>query len=318
MRGDIHVRRRYGFTLIELLVVIAIIAILIGLLLPAVQKVREAANVAKCQNNIKQIALAVHNYESVYEVLPADTWIVYLLPFIEQSGVAQAAQGGDYSFNGYGAKLALLYCPSEPRPNTSYTFSPASGLWYGTTWYVAVAGKDFNDSTSTIYTGSPPSWATNSLADPTRSGILSVVASTAYSSTHKYVGTTYQGGTIAQVTDGLSNTVMIGERPPSPDFRYGWWLQSGFDVRVGSQENYITYWDSNGNGTGTSCVQPAYFGPGNNTNYCSFNHLWSWHTGGGNFAFGDGSVRFLTYSANQILIPLSTRAGGEAVDASQY
>jgi prepilin-type processing-associated H-X9-DG protein len=77
---------------------------------------------------------------------------------------------------------------------------------------------------------------------------------------------------------------------------------------------------SDGSGvTGTSCPLPAYFGPGDNTNFCSTNHFWSWHTGsGGNFAFGDGSVRFLPYSANQILIPLSTRAGGEVVDASQY
>src|SRR5262249_10247118 len=132
------------------------------------------------------------------------------------------------------------------------------------------------------------------------------------------VGSVYNAGKISQVTDGLSNTVMIGERPPARDLGYGWWVEGGHDVRNGTAETSLYYHTSDGTSTGTPCPSPAYFGPGDNTNYCSNNHLWSWHAGGGNFAFGDGSVRFLPYSANQILLPLSTRAGGEVVDASQY
>src|SRR5690242_732909 len=103
MCGEIHVRRRYGFTLIELLVVIAIIAILIGMLLPAIQKVRESAARAQCQNNLKQIGLACHSFESVYQRFPEAAsdnqlapsgpgWMGLILPFIEQGSVLAAWQ----------------------------------------------------------------------------------------------------------------------------------------------------------------------------------------------------------------------------------
>src|SRR5262249_22731046 len=159
-------------------------------------KVREAAARAQCQNNLKQVALAIHNYVNTYEQFPTDYWIVDLLPFIEQSNLAQELQTAgfpDYS-SLWGTKLPLSNCPSDPRGDFIWTSAPYSA---GLTWYVAVAGIDFVDTHSSTI----------------RSGILA----------YTHIGNTDQGGTISQVTDGLSNTVMIGERPPGPNSYYGFW-----------------------------------------------------------------------------------------------
>src|SRR5262249_46540114 len=152
-------------------------AVLIGLLLPAVQKVREAAARAQCQNNLKQVALALHNYENTYEEFPPDTWIVYLLPFIEQSNLAQGIQAALATGTNYtplwGTKLTLFYCPSEPRPNLEYSFSSGGQTYsYGSTWYVAVAGIDFKDYESTILAGDPSLAQYSQITDPSRTGIL--------------------------------------------------------------------------------------------------------------------------------------------------
>src|SRR5262249_26180305 len=211
------------------------------------------------------------------------------------------------------AKPPLLYCPSEPRGDQNKISGSYSE---GLTWYVAVVGLNYYDGFGSTYAGIPG--AVNSLPDPSRSGILSfidVVSSTSSGSTWSI---SHHGSKLSQVTDGLSNTVMIGERPPSPSLGIGLWFWWGFDVLIGSEETALVYPTSDHTSTGPTCPSPTYFGPGDNTNWCSTNHFWSWHTVGGNFAFGDGSVRFLPYSANQILVQLSTRAGGEVVDASQY
>ena len=127
LRGRAHARR--GFTLIELLVVIAIIAILIGLLLPAVQKIREAANRMKCSNNLKQLALACHNYNDTNGFLPPAriardayaTWLVCIMPFIEGDNTYKlwniALGYADQTPQARQATIKIFYCPSRARPS---------------------------------------------------------------------------------------------------------------------------------------------------------------------------------------------------------
>jgi prepilin-type N-terminal cleavage/methylation domain-containing protein/prepilin-type processing-associated H-X9-DG protein len=286
---------RQGFTLIELLVVIAIIAILIGLLLPAVQKVREASARAQCQNNLKQIGLALHGYHDAYKHLPAPRgthtptqlftefrgWMCEILPFIEHDNLAAAMYTNPWYlgfFATFNTPVPTFLCPSDPRDLT-HVPSGNGAL----TSYLGVTGSD---TSAAAQIGGP----TNGVFNVSTTGIR-----------------------LRDITDGTSNTLMVGERPPSADLNLGWWGASDFDCLLSTRQQYGDIFGAGG------CVLPGLFAPGSLSGPCNGddNHFWSFHGGGGNWVLADGSVRFLPYSASALTIPLASRNGGEAVDLTQ-
>ena len=290
------VRRRSGFTLIELLVVIAIIAILIGLLVPAVQKVREAANRMQCSNNLHQIGLACHNYHDANHHFPPGKGSSYpgyagyarwsaqslLLPYIEQDNLYQQMYTNPWStgfFATYNTPVKTYLCPSDPRNLT--IIPPGNGAL---TSYVGVTGSD-NDVNLQV------NGPTNGIFDISSGGVR-----------------------LTDVTDGTSNTLMVGERPPTASLFEGWWGASDYDNLLSTRQLYGDLFGAPG------CVLPGLYGPGSLNGPCNGdgNHFWSFHSGGANWVFADGSVRFLPYSASALTIPLGSRNGGEVVDLGAY
>jgi prepilin-type N-terminal cleavage/methylation domain-containing protein/prepilin-type processing-associated H-X9-DG protein len=320
--------RRRAFTLIELLVVIAIIAVLVGLLLPAVQKVREAANRISCTNNLKQIALAAHNYHDTYGRFPGGVYLnpgpfslgpraqgytvfVALLPFIEQDNLYALWNFTTPILNGQQSAtvpnppaatvLKTLICPSDqipenPRPAAKHP--PGVYLW-GITSYGGNGGTQSypNASLDGIFFA----------VGPGSSPVLKSVR-------------------MADVTDGLSNTLLFGERyhldanfdelvSPVPSSLstdlvagYGWWGSPTPEAVADVTESAfapLNYLVPNPLPPGVTSQQAV------NLRICAWG---SGHTGGANFALGDGSVRFIDNSIPQTTLAwLSTRAGGEVI-----
>lgn len=257
--------RRVGFTLIELLVVIAIIGILIGLLLPAVQKVRDAANRAKCQNNVKQLGLAVHNYASTYQdkLPPANATVngiggsvlYYLLPYIEQDALWRTAQsqvaaptGGAYCTTGIKAPLKAYACPSD--------ITNSSGL----------------DSVRSVPTSS---YAGNMLLFGGGTGSGSIAGQVA-------------SFTIANIPDGTSNTAMFSEMSAVTTIS----ASTSYSTDYGSYSPASPSISPLFNAT-PATVWPMQFSPtgASGNNRAAYGSVQGYHTGTLVVGLADGSVR---------------------------
>jgi prepilin-type N-terminal cleavage/methylation domain-containing protein/prepilin-type processing-associated H-X9-DG protein len=344
-----------GFTLIELLVVIAIIAVLIALLLPAVQAAREAARRAQCVNNLKQLGLAVANYESANNMYPANSYssktatygmpgyypnfscFVFLTNYLEQTAIYNATNFMRTNYDPpnltiAGVKINTLQCPSDP-------------------WTANLIAKEANANfVEQVITGS---WYQQFTSYGANQGTFPGTFQWAYGTAQfaNYNGTIYNDSSvrIASITDGTSNTFLFGERAQTLMTKYDYYYLS--DGSWNSHHWYdtmvTTYFPPN---LGTSgAAVPAWSG-GYATDAASL------HPGGVNFAFCDGSVRFIKSSVSSwafssatdsyfynVSLPvgvvdhtyvyamnsgaptiegiyqaLSTRAGGEVISSDQY
>jgi prepilin-type N-terminal cleavage/methylation domain-containing protein len=298
----VMLRRRAGFTLIELLVVIAIIAILIGLLVPAVQKVREAASRAQCSNNMKQMALAVHGFHDTRKIVPPSRcasggfqqlqvppnayqgWGQWLLPFIEQENVwkiydTKLHWGHNNNRKAIQTQIAIFNCPSTPQqPRVQPTFTVNQGAKYT---IVGAASSDYavlRAVETSLWTSFPGSVDT-------------------YNDASRWGGFSYNSGSntrvmrFASITDGLSNTLAYVEDAGRPN-RY----LSGFKQIPGTWSG--SAWADEASEYGLhGCVpsQTNDIRPGTRAVNCTNNgEPYGFHTAGLNVSLFDGSVRFIS------------------------
>ena len=317
-----------GFTLVELLVVISIIGVLMGLLLPAVQMVREAARRATCLNQSRQISLALQNYHGAHRHFPPAhlqdprtlgediffqpnpyqdygfyfSWLTRILPFVEQNNIHQQVDYHEWPFpypidpnnpeteHLNSITVQFYRCPDDSsRGDLDWEHAPGEFVKIAYTNYFGVNGTDQFSYDGIIYVNSR-----------VRMG---------------------------DIHDGTSNTMIIGERPVSSDNFAGWWFAgSGMypwfgaaDIVLGTEEDIAENF-AHALGGPKSEYQPG------NTNFEPDGqgwdkhgwHFWSQHPGGANFSFADGSVHFLEYSIDKVIFRyLGTRDGGEVVNDLQ-
>ena len=303
-------RTKEGFTLVELLVVIAIIGILIGMLLPAVQAVREAARRIQCGNQVRQLSLAMLNYESAHMHLPpgiqtADNafgqarsesglnWYVIVFPFVEQeplfddvSEITDNLTNPNAAFNDPVATTVIpsIICPSCPMEDRN-TVRPDSGDNAGKANYIGVWGIEVNGNSD---------W--NDLAADPNTYDASVYSGLLFLDSEVEIG---------EITDGTSNTFIIAERDGAP-------ISDGRTRAAATWcANRRAQWCNQC--LGPISQQQAYvINTVEDSNPAQWNAVSSQHTGGANFGRADGSVEFVADTiSGDVYEALGTKSGGE-------
>ena len=322
---------RPAFTLVELLVVIAIIGVLVALLLPAVQAAREAARRTKCTNNLRQLALACHNHHDVFGTLPRNgnsvdpvaltnshgngtgccqqnratwSWIARTLPYFEQKNLFDTANIPNSVLNSnpqgrdaIATFIPTLHCPSDASPRTRTNSANLNGLKSAVTNYKGVSGANWGaDFFPTESSFSTP--YSNPGVDGSRNGLEN--------GDGIFWRADMRKGTmrLAEISDGTSNTFMLGE--DLPEFiRWNEWAHpNGANGTCAIPPNV-------GNTVGDPNIGPAGFG-----NWPTRYSFRSRHPNGLHFALADGSVRFVSNTIPLLVYRgMATRAGAETVFA---
>jgi prepilin-type processing-associated H-X9-DG protein len=279
--------------------VLSIIAVLAALIVAAVTSSRRASAKSACGNNLRQLAVGLQSHHATHGQLPPGvtrdhkdgskslkyiTWQARLLPQLGETALWQAAVAAydaepqfwkNPPHSSIAVSLPIFLCPADSRA-VQAQFVEQHKSTFAFTSFLGVLGVN----------------------DRRKDGVLYCDSSIAFS----------------QVTDGTSQTLMVGERPPSADLAYGWWYAGHGLLRNGDADSVLGARPRCYGFSADVCDEgPYHFQAGTFQNQCDAFHFWSPHAGGAHFAFCDGSVRFLRYSADAVLPMLATRAGGESV-----
>ena len=302
-------RRRLGFTLVELLVVIAIIGVLVALLLPAVQAAREAARRMRCTNNLKQLSLALHNYEDVYKTLPPAginsnqmSWLVMLLPYIEQRNLFDQFDFRQGAWNANSriaivrrVKIPVINCPSLSTPRDNFSlFDPANEADVSALHYYAVLGPIGPNA----FSGNAPY-----LQNGIDAGFGFCAAQGAFGQAQANGATVIPiNNPLRGVTDGTSNTLLLGEMAWN---NYPYWRPWTRGYYVDARGTLL-YASKNVKNPINSRIADGW-------NDGSFGSL---HPSGAMFSRCDGSVQFLRQNIDMgTYRALASRDGSESISA---